>query len=305
MMNARQKIETPLKGILFISIILLSSSCVYDKEFTYINDQIIALNNRMTRLQESVDQKIDSKVDSKLHTGVDPQIEDIKSTQAETMAEIDRLKTEITGLKGRVQDNEYLIKQAVEKDLNQQDSIRSDLDKLKGLLARIEKLEILVKQQNEYLGLEPTGARKETGPGETAGEASRGSPEQGKGSAEEEAYNRSLALFREEKYEAAIDGFHRFLDLYPKSDLADNAQFWIGESYMALKQYDKAILAYQDVIEKYPKANKVPNAMLRQVAAWMEIDDKRSARAVLKNLIKEFPDSNEAKLARSKLNQLE
>ena len=277
---------------------------MYDKEFAYINDQIIALNNRVARLQESTDQKIDSKVNS----SVDSQINSVKANQADTIAEVDRLKAKIKELEGRVEDNEHIIKQAVEKDLTKQDSMRSDLDNLSSLYPRIEKLEILVRQQNEYLGLEAAGSR-ETGPEEMGREPGREPVQtalaEGTGNDEEGGYNRCLALFREEKYERAVDCFMRFLDAYPKSDLADNAQFWIGESYMALKQYEKAILAYQEVIKKYPKANKVPNAMRRQAMAWLEINDKTSARAVFKKLIKEFPNSSEAEIAQKKLNQLE
>ena len=51
------------------------SSCVYDKEFTYLNDQIIDLNRRVKNLQETIDKKLESDLDSKLKT--------IHSNQAE------------------------------------------------------------------------------------------------------------------------------------------------------------------------------------------------------------------------------
>ena len=92
--------------------------------------------------------------------------------------------------------------------------------------------------------------------------------------------------------------------LYPKSDLADNAQFWIGECHMSLEQYEQAILAYQEVIKKHPKGNKVPNAMLRQAVAFAEIKDKTSAKLLLKKVIKEYPNSSEAQIARAKLKTL-
>ena len=114
-------------------------------------------------------------------------------------------------------------------------------------------------------------------------------------------YNAAITLMGEGKYEEAVAGFRSFLEKYPKLDLADNAQFWIGECYMAQKQYEQAILAYQEVIKRYPKGNKVPSAILRQALAFYEIGDKISSKLLLKKVIKEYSDSSEAKIAEAKL----
>ena len=228
------------------------------------------------------------------------------------MADVDQLKRDISEIRGRVEDNENNIKHFVEKDLSEQDSIRTEMDKLSGILPRIEKLETMVKQQGDYLGLEPSEAMKPEQPAtETVPVQPTVTPtgppavSQGKKSIEEEAYNAALSLYRNEKYEQSIDAFTRFLSEYPKSDLADNAQYWIGECFMALKQYDRAILAYNKAIKDYPKGNKVPNAMLRQALAFLEINDKTSTKIVLRQLIKQFPGSNEAKIAESKLKAID
>jgi len=114
-------------------------------------------------------------------------------------------------------------------------------------------------------------------------------------------YDLSLGFYREGNYEEAITGFKNFVRKYPKSSLTDNAQYWVGESYMALRQYEQAILAFQVVIKKYPKGNKVPKAILRQALAFYEIRDKTSARLLLKKLILKYPKSSEAKIAKAKL----
>jgi tol-pal system protein YbgF len=116
-----------------------------------------------------------------------------------------------------------------------------------------------------------------------------------------ELYDDALATFRKEGFQQAMDGFRQFLKEFPKSDRADNAQFWIGECFKAQKEYDKAILAYQQVIENYPKGNKVPAAMLRQAITFLEIKEEKSYRLLLKKVIKEYPDSDEAKIAKAKL----
>ncbi|MDY7035628.1 MAG: tol-pal system protein YbgF, partial [Thermodesulfobacteriota bacterium] len=148
---------------------------------------------------------------------------------------------------------------------------------------------------------EPVREVQESARGDIEGEGKGPLQEMEGKSRELDLYDISLASLKKEKYEEAMNGFQNFLKKYPKSDRADNAQFWIGECYMALKEYEQAILAYQNVIKKYPKGNKVPNAMLRQAAAFLEIKDKTSYRLLLKKLIKKYPKSNEAKIAKKRL----
>jgi tol-pal system protein YbgF len=223
------------------------------------------------------------------------------SKQAEMTVEIDRLKEELNKISGRIEDNEYILKNTVEKDLGDQESLQADVARL---TQTVEKLEKVLKQQQAYLGLESldTVEAQQGDQGIIENEPKQEeAAEVDQGSEEGEMYNAALSLYREEDYEEASEEFKKFLNLYPGSDLADNAQFWIGECLMRLKQYEQAILAYQEVIIKYPKGNKVANAMLRQAIAFLEINDKTSARLLLQKVIKQFPGESEAKIAQTKL----
>ena len=265
------------------------TSCIYDKEFSYTNDRLNNLNKKTSGLQESIDTKLSS----------------ISSSQADIIVETGKLKEDIRELSGRVDDNEHMIKRVVEKDLGEQDTLRADLEKLDEFSIRLEKLETAIRQQQEYLGLELLKEKKpEPQFEEKVIEEQSPVSEEIQKSTEQEIYDSSLSLFREEKYEQALEGFKRFLNEYPKSELADNSQFWIGECFMGLKQYEQAILAYQDVVKNYPKENKVPNAMLRQAIAFLEINDKTSSKLLLQKVIKQFPDSSEAKIAKTKLDTI-
>jgi tol-pal system protein YbgF len=275
-------------------VLLFLSSCVYDDEFAYLNDQVTALNKRVRSLEDSLDNKLNP----------------VRSSQAGFQSDLDQLQGEIRSLSGRVEENEHLVKRAVEKDLGEQDTVRSTVAQLS---EKVSALESRVEQQQRYLGLEAPASKKEEGeitPGATVKEEPRPKPSPpaparpSAVSKEADLYDKSLALYREGKYEEAIAGFKEFLKTYPKSDRADNAQFWIGESYMALKQYEQAILAYQDVIKKYPKGNKAANATLRQAMAFLEINDKTSAKLLFSKITKNYPGTNEAKIAQKKLETL-
>ena len=201
------KAVTILKYLSFL-FVFLPAACVYDNEFTYINDQIIALNNRVQRLQESMDEKIESGIEAGIETSidkkVDSQIKTINANQAEATVEMDQLRTDLKELEGRVEDNEYYIKSTHEKDLMEQDAVREDLGKISDLVKRVENLEETVKQQNRFMGLEGTEAGKADQTEDKSTPAlTKTSSEEGK-LTESEIYANSLNLYRMENYEQAI-----------------------------------------------------------------------------------------------------
>ena len=273
-----------ISGVLSLLPLVGFSSCVYDKDLAYLNDQVIALNRRVAKIEEAMDTKIST----------------IRTNQGDVRVEIDQMRGEMQKLQGRLEDNERIVKRSAERDLGEQDVLKK----------KVMDLETTVRAHQDYLGIE-TGAQRppQTGvgpmerqPGQVAAVPSV--PVEPAKPKDVELYDDSLALYRNGKYEDAILGFKDFLKKYPKSDLADNAQFWIGESYFSLRQYEQAILAYNDVIKRYPKGNKIPNALLRQSLAFIEINDKTSARLLLRKIIKEYPNSSEAKIASKKMESL-
>ena len=116
-----------------------------------------------------------------------------------------------------------------------------------------------------------------------------------------ELYAMAKKAFDNKGFETSLKGFQKLIQAYPKSEHADNAQFWIGEIYYREKWYEKAILEYQKVIENYPKGNKVRAALLKQGFAFSNLGDKANARLILKELVKKYPDANEAVIAKKKL----
>lgn len=286
-----------------VFMMFLSASCVTSqRDVLYLNDQIVALNEKVNKLQGVIDSRLSGEVDSRL--------ESVRSTNADLMADLDQIKGEIQRLSGRVEENEHLVKRAVERDTTQQDVVQAGIG---DLTQRVAENDARVSQLYSYLGLEPTAdlkgqtaaqAQQAAAAASQAAQAPAAAPPAPEKSPEMALYDSSLADYRGGRYEKAIVGFKKFLDEYPKSKLADNAQFWIGESFMSLKQYEQAILAYQQVIKNYPQGNKAPNAMLRQALAFQEIKDQVSCKLLLQKIVKQYPNSSEAEIAKTKLKEI-
>lgn len=120
----------------------------------------------------------------------------------------------------------------------------------------------------------------------------------------ESMYSAAYQTFKESNFDKARNEFQRFLALYPDSEYSDNAQFWIGECYFFEKNYEKAILEYEKVTKNYPGGNKVPYALLKQGLSFLNLNDKTSAKLLLQQVIKDYPNTNQARMARSKLQEI-
>ncbi len=106
-------------------------------------------------------------------------------------------------------------------------------------------------------------------------------------------------------YSLALVGFQDYLRKSPDSELADNAQYWIGECYYAQRDFKRAIEEFGRVELLYPRGDKVPAALLKIAYSHLQLEDRASARGVLRDLVNRFPNSEEAAQARAKLQSLE
>ena len=116
----------------------------------------------------------------------------------------------------------------------------------------------------------------------------------------QDEYRLALRAFNDQQYDKAIQQFRNFQRKYPNSDMADDAQDWVGESYFVQKDYNRAILEFNDVL-KYRRGDRVPAALSKQAEAFLEIGDKTDARLILQKLINDYPNSEQAREAKEKL----
>jgi tol-pal system protein YbgF len=114
-------------------------------------------------------------------------------------------------------------------------------------------------------------------------------------------YKDAYETFHRGDLEGARRKFEAFLKQYSNTELSDNAQFWIGETYYLKKDYERAILEYEKAVVKYPEGDKIPAALFKQALAFLELGDKTNARNLFKRVIEKYPISDQAQIAKKKL----
>lgn len=117
-------------------------------------------------------------------------------------------------------------------------------------------------------------------------------------------YQRGLQLYREGQTEQSIRTLRDYVNKNPKSELADNAQFWLGEAYYSRGDYNRAIIELNEVLLKYPQGDQIPGALLALATAFANSGDKIDARLILQKLVSDHPGSEEAAIGRDQLTAL-
>jgi tol-pal system protein YbgF len=117
-------------------------------------------------------------------------------------------------------------------------------------------------------------------------------------------YSNGLRDLNGKKYDLAAQEFSDYLKYYSTTDLASNAQFYLGEIFFAQQQYDQAIDAYGKVIDNYPKSFKLAPAHLKRALALISLGEKTSGVSELRMVVKTYPGTDEERRAKAKLQEL-
>ena len=194
----------------------------------------------------------------------------------------DELQSQTSNLQGRTESLEH----AAEESAERQRELYADLD------MRIQNLE-----------------RGNRGSGGPVSVLDGGSLAPGQlpvpGGSDRDNYQAAFELLKEQRYEPAAMAFQQFLVSYPDSQLADNAQYWLAESYYVTQKYDDALGEFEVVINKYPKSRKVPDALLKVGYCNYELERWDEARQALGRVQADYPDTTAARLAEQRIKRMD
>jgi tol-pal system protein YbgF len=123
-------------------------------------------------------------------------------------------------------------------------------------------------------------------------------------SAEKTAYQAAFDTLKEGRYKQAKTELKTFLDKYPKSSFAGNAQYWLGEAHYVTRNFDQGVVEFEKVLKTYPTSNKVPDAMLKLGYTFYERKQFDQAKAILQDLRARFPKTTAASLATKRLDRI-
>ncbi len=194
----------------------------------------------------------------------------------------------------------------IEELKNENARLRGQLEVISNDIASVDK-----KQKDFYVDLDSRLKRLEQSGASAASQPSIATPSTASAiqpatdpkalATEKKAYEAAYGLFLKKDYAKAIPALQAFVDVYPASQFAPSAQYWLGLSLQNKKDYKQSLSAQQSLIKKYPDSNKVPDALLAIASIEMEQGNSASAKGRLEDLMSRYPNSEAATKARQRL----
>jgi tol-pal system protein YbgF len=248
-----------------------------------------ATTGDLKALRSEMNQKMDEKFSM-----IDADLSDLKKNvaaleamrkgQANTAADISELRDNIQQLRGQIESLKKDLAAGSKKEDQRLDNILLKINFIENFL------EIGGKTSSNDAGVNTNGSQLFADSSKTQDK--------------EKAYSTAYKMFQDGHYDKARKAFQSFLGNYPDSEYSDNAQFWIGECYFFEQKYEAAILEYEKVTKNYPNGNKVSYALLKQGLSFNKLGDKTSAKLLLQQVIKNYPNTSQARIARSRLQEI-
>jgi len=102
----------------------------------------------------------------------------------------------------------------------------------------------------------------------------------------------------------SLQGFDAYIKTFPKSDLTDDAQYYIGETHFKALDDKAAVEAYNRLIQNYPTSNTLPEAYYRRGMALANLGQVPAARESFDWVVKNYPETDAGRLARQALDRM-
>jgi tol-pal system protein YbgF len=194
------------------------------------------------------------------------------------------------------------------------EDVRALRDALADLSARLERMDAKITDLKNQMQImqnpppAPTNFQPGTAPGSTGTmiPGQQGMPgQQGPpgtasipvGVSAEKTYMDARRDQQTGNIDLAYQEYQQYLTYFPNTELAANAQYYLGEIDYNRGNYKGAVQAFDAVLERYPKNPKTADARLMKGMALAK--DGQRARAVqeLRSLIQTYPNTEDARKA--------
>lgn len=292
-----------MKKVLFLAavaalvgVLLWPSPAVAQKQrdiLIQVQRDVATLQQQLRDLQQSVDRNnavlktlIEQAVDAVNHMGtvIDGLEQSVQQAQARTNTRVDSLVVQVQSLRDTV------------------DEVGARLGRISQQLAETQGV---MRSVDARLATTPPPAPVEGSEGEPgAAAATPASVPAARVPSAQSLYDTALRDFIAGNYDLSQQQFNDYLRYYGRTELAGNAQFYLGEVQYRQHNYQSAIENYNRVLTQYSNSNKIPAALLKKGYALLELKQQAEGVRVLRRLLEKYPRSDQAPMARARLRRL-
>ncbi len=267
-----------------------------------------AVARELIELQRDVTSLLQGQKD--LSTQVTQDHTVMKTLVEQSSDNVGKLAATMGSLQKSVQDVQANSGARLDTMSTQVQSLSDNLEEIKSRLGKLNQQ--LVDLQNSVQGLDAklsgaapapaTGAANPTG--STSSSPGSSAVPSGSAPSADTLYSNGLRDITSGKYDLARAEFQDYLKYYGDTDLASNAQFYLGEIAYSQKNYQLSVAEYEKVLNNYPKSFKLAPARLKKGMALIELGQKTGGVRELREVVRRYPGTEEDRRARAKLKEL-
>ena len=271
----------------------------------------LAVAREIIELQRDVTSLLQGQKDLQTQMTQDHTVQ--KTLIEQSSDSVNKLSSTMSGLQKSVQDVQANSGTRLDTMSTQVQGLSDNLEEIKSRLGKLNQQ--LVDLQNSVQSIDARLAG--SAPPATPASGTAASPRMGMGGAApsdsgasgpapsaDTLYSNGLRDITSGKYELARNEFQDYLKYYGDTDLASNAQFYLGEIAYTQKNYDQAVQEYDKVLSNYPKSFKLAPARLKKGMALIELGQKNPGVKELREVVKRYPGTEEERRARAKLKEM-
>ncbi len=254
------------------------------KEMLQIMQQLDSLQQMVQNLQRTVD-----------------------TQRGELRALIEQATNNVNSMKATVADLQKATEQTLaannarfDSTTTQVQALNESLEEVKARLAKLSEQVTQTQNIIQTLNAQAASGGAKPGGGSEGGDAKAASnlPDP------DALYKSALSYYNGGQYQLAAQAFQQYLQYFGDTELASNAQFYVGDCYYNQDDYAKAIEEYNKCVERYPQGNKLAAAQLKKGYALLELGQTHAGVRELRSLVERYPSAHEADLARQRLKKL-
>ena len=268
-----------------------------------------AVNKDLVALQRDLEDKLSTlqnDVDSKLSvlTGL------ITAMQSDTRRTADQVATLQDSVGNNVTKSLAPVNGLNNRVESMSDDVRALKDSIADLSSRLERMDAKITDLKNQLQImqNPPAAPGPTGPGGPSATGQTGAPNgpvtPPPGMSADRSYTEALRDLQTGKSDLAYSEFQQFLTYFPNTELAANAQYYLGEIDYNRQNYTGAIQAFDAVLERYPDNPKTPDAHYMKALALLKSNQRNKAVQEFRILVQNYSHTDDARKALQQLRAL-
>ena len=283
--------KSKLLIVLFVTVVMAVPAFPVSKEIIQLQTQVQALQDQMTQMRQSFDERM----------GV------MKNLIEQSTDNVNKVATAVTDLNQQLQKSHTDNGARADQLSGQIQALNDSVDELKARMAKLSQQLDAIQNAQQNINQQPPANGQPAQPGGQPGQPGEGT---GTPQAANQAppadvlYNNALRDYNSGNYDLASQEFGDYLKYYQNTDLAGNAQFYLGDISYRQGNYQAAVKAYDTVIEQYPGGNKAAAAQLKKGYALLQLGQRQAGVRELNALITRYPRSIEAQQAKDRLKKL-